>query len=210
MWLLLVTLAGVATILLATRGSLRELAKLRVAAGWLLVSGLVIQAALEYVNFPKSEIETVGYGLLMLSYALILAFCITNLGTRGFGVILIGIAMNALVIGLNQGMPTKPIGDDAQGNRVYKPVEQTVKHRQQRGDDLLGILGDRILFPRPLDTLVSFGDLVIGVGIIELAYYASRRASRPTDQPGGAERPAETAPSRVRSEPARHRRKQDQ
>jgi hypothetical protein len=144
-------------------------------APWLLAIGLIFQAGVEFLDLPKSEIDTVGYGLLMASYALILGFCVANLGTRGFGVIAIGIALNTLVIGLNQGMPTKPIGDDAQGNRVYKPVVQTIKHRQEQSDDLLRSLDDRILFPKPFNELVSFGDLVIAVGICELAYYASRR-----------------------------------
>ena len=178
MWLLLFTVVSAVGVVLATRGSFSALMQVRVLAAWLLGAGLVVQIALEYVDFSKSEIETVGYAFLMVSYGLILAFCWANVSTRGFGVISVGIAMNALVIGLNVGMPTKPIGNDASGNRVRKPVEQTVKHRQERSDDLLGGLGDKILFPRPFDTLVSFGDLVIAVGICELAYFASRR--RPT------------------------------
>ncbi len=141
--------------------------------------GLGIQALLEYITFPKDQIESVGYGLLMISYALLLAFCGANLSKRGFGVIAIGVAMNALVIGLNQGMPTKPIGSDARGGRIFKPVTQTVKHRQARDDDLLGVLGDRILFPKPLNELVSFGDLIIAVGLCELVYYGSRVDKEP-------------------------------
>ena len=155
---------------------------MRIAAPWLLGGGLLIQIALEYIDFPRNEIERVGYGFLMASYVLILAFCIANIPTRGFAIIAVGIAMNTLVIGLNQGMPTKPIGNDAAGNRVRKPVEQTVKHRQERADDLLGFLGDKILFPKPLDTLVSLGDLVITVGILELTYHASRRRALPTNE----------------------------
>ena len=175
MWLLLVTVVGGVLVVILTRGSFSELAQLRVTAAWLLGAGLVIQIALEYIDFPRNEIETIGYALLMASYGLILAFCLANFSTRGFGVIAVGVAMNALVIGLNQGMPTRPIGNDSSGNRVRKPVEQTVKHRQERSDDLLGFLGDKILFPRPLDTLVSFGDLVIAAGIFQLLYYGSRR-----------------------------------
>jgi hypothetical protein len=102
-------------------------------------------------------------------------------------------------------MPTKPIGNDSHGNRVFKPVEQTVKHRQASGRDLLAFLGDRILFPRPLDTVVSFGDLVIGAGICELAYYASRRrrSSAIITKDGHASK--EHAPAL--SELARHRHK---
>lgn len=162
-------------VVLATRGSFSELTQLRIGATWLLGAGLVIQIALEYIQFPRNQIETVGYALLMTSYGLILAFCIANISVRGFGVIAVGIAVNALVIGLNQGMPTKPVGNDSSGNRIRKPVVQTIKHRQERSDDLLGFLGDKILFPRPFDTLVSFGDLIIAVGICELAYYGTRR-----------------------------------
>jgi hypothetical protein len=50
-----------------------------------------------------------------------------------------------------------------------------VKHRPERSDDVLKVLDDRIVFPKPLDTLVSFGDLVMAAGICELAYFSSRR-----------------------------------
>jgi len=177
MWLLNATVPGAAIVMVGTRGSLTALTRLRVTAFWLLATGLIVQAALEYIAFPKSDIETIGYGLLMISYVLILGFCLANSTTRGFEVIAIGVAMNALVIGLNLGMPTRPIGDDANGNRIYMPVTQTVKHRQESGSDLLGFLGDKILFPRPFDTLVSFGDLVIAAGVCELVFCASRRSS---------------------------------
>jgi hypothetical protein len=179
MWLLLVTALAIVTIVLVTRGSFKGLTRIKIDAAGLLAIGLGIQVALEFIDIPADSIETVGYGLLMASYAFILAFCIANLRHRGFGVIAVGIGMNALVIGLNQGMPTRPIGSDAHGNRVYKPVVQTVKHRQERNDDLLGVLGDKILFPKPFNTLVSAGDLVLAVGICELAYFESRRSKGP-------------------------------
>ena len=59
-----------------------------------------------------------------------------------------------------------------------KPIPVTVKQRPERPDDLLKFLDDRILFPEPLDAVVSFGDLVVTVGICELAYFASRRRRR--------------------------------
>ena len=181
MWLLLATVLAATALVLLTRGSFSRLAHLRIVGGWLLALGLALQAALEYIRFPKSQIETVGYALLMASYALIIAFCLANIPTRGFGLLVIGVAMNALVIGLNQGMPTRPIGDNAQGDRIFKPVVQTVKHRQSQGDDLLGFLGDRLLFPRPFDTLISAGDVVIALGICELIVAAShKRAAEPT------------------------------
>jgi hypothetical protein len=174
-WLVVATLLAALAVVLVTHGRIQELLKLRLSGVWLLVAGLGIQAVLEIVHFGQSDITTIGYGMLMASYALILGFCLANLTSRGFGVIAIGVAMNALVIGLNQGMPTKPIGTDAHGNRIFKPIERTVKHRQSRRDDLLGLLSDRIVFPEPFNEIVSFGDIVIAVGVCELVYFASRK-----------------------------------
>jgi hypothetical protein len=177
-WLLIITVAIVAPIVVLTGGRFSELANLKVNGGWMLAAGLGIQVALEFVDLPKDQVETLGYGILMVSYALLLAFCLINLRTTGFGIITAGIAMNALVIGLNQGMPTVDIGNDAQGKRVEKPIETTVKHRPERDEDLLKFLDDRIILPEPFDTVISAGDIVMSLGICELVYFASRRRRR--------------------------------
>jgi hypothetical protein len=182
-WLLVLTVVVALLVVVLTFGSFAQLSRLTVAGGWMLAGGLGIQIALEYIDVPKDQIDTVGYGLLMASFALIIAFCLTNLHTAGFGVIAVGIAMNALVIGLNQGMPTIDIGNDAHGNRIQKAIEVSVKHRPERPDDLLRFLDDRILLPEPFDAVVSFGDLVVAVGICELAYFASRRRRRRGSSP---------------------------
>ncbi len=195
-WLLVLTFVAALIVVLVTRGSFRELGHLRVAGLWLLFAGLALQTALEFVDLPERQFETVGYGILMVSYALVLAFCFTNLQTRGFGLISIGIALNALVIGLNQGMPTAPIGNDAAGNRVRERIEQTVKHRPQADGDLLPFLDDRIILPEPFDEVFSFGDLIMSVGICELLYSSTRRRRR---RGASGQARASTRPSRTRS-----------
>jgi len=177
-WLLVLTVVAATIIVLVTRGDPRRLASLKISGVWLLFVGLFIQIGIEFVDLPKDQIETLGYGLLMASYVFILAFCFMNLSTRGFGVIAVGIALNALVIGLNQGMPTAAIGNDAAGNRVEKPIEQSVKHRPESDSDLLGFLGDKIILPVPFDEVLSAGDVVIAVGICELTYFGTRRRRR--------------------------------
>jgi Family of unknown function (DUF5317) len=174
-WLLGLTLIAAALVVVVTFGSFGQLSRLKIAAPWLLFLALGIQIALEYIELSEAQIDTIGYGALMLSYALLLAFCLVNLSTMGFGVIAIGAAMNMLVIGLNQGMPTKLVGTNAEGDRVRETFERTVKHRPESDDDLLGFLGDTIVLPEPFDAAISFGDLVISVGICELAYFDSRR-----------------------------------
>jgi hypothetical protein len=144
----------------------------------MLFLGLALQVGVSVVEIPKDQIETVGYGILMISYALILAFCFANISIRGFGLIAIGIALNAIVIGLNQGMPTAAIGNDRAGHRIEKPIEQTVKHRPESEDDLVGFLGDKIVLPEPFDEVLSVGDIVMAVGIVELVYFGTRRPRR--------------------------------
>ncbi len=188
MWLLIFTFAAATIVVLVTRGDPRRLARLKISSVWLLFAGLAIQIALEFVDIPKDQIETLGYGLLMASYALILSFCFVNISTRGFGVIAFGVALNALVIGLNQGMPTAAVGNDNNGNRIEKPIEQSVKHRPESSDDLLGFLGDTIVLPEPFDEVFSIGDIVIGVGICELAFFGTRRPRRRGTRNGGQPR----------------------
>ena len=176
-WLLLLTVGIAALVVLVTRGSWHRLVHLPVQGSVLFVTGVLIQATLEYVRFTPNAIETAGYACLMLSYVFLLAFCLVNLPLRGMGVIAIGIALNTIVIGLNVGMPTRPVGIE-NGQRVTKPIEQTVKHRPESPDDLLGFLGDKILLPSPFDTLISIGDIVILIGVCELAYFGSHQRRR--------------------------------
>lgn len=197
MWLLVLTVAAVTIVVVATRGDPRRLAGVHISSAWLLFLGLALQIGVSAVQIPRDQVETVGYGILMASYALILSFCLANISIRGFGVIAVGIAMNALVIGLNQGMPTVAIGNDRAGNRVEKPIEQTVKHRPESADDLLGFLGDKIVLPEPLDEVLSVGDLVIAAGICELVYFGTRRRRRRGSGQG--------AQARVTTDPRRSR-----
>ncbi|MFM8303709.1 MAG: DUF5317 family protein [Actinomycetota bacterium] len=178
MWLLLLTLTVAALIVVVTRGSWTRLFHLPVRGSLFFVAGLLVQAGLEIVDVAPKQIETTGYALLMFSYVCLLTFCLVNLPLRGMGIVTLGIALNALVIGLNVGMPTRAVGLDAQGNRIEKPIEQSVKHRPASDDDLLGFLGDEILLPRPFDALVSAGDIVLAIGICEFAYFGSRTKRR--------------------------------
>jgi hypothetical protein len=184
-WLLVLVIGVAALVVVVTRGSWRRLAHLPIQGSLLFVAGVLLQGVLEVVTFAPNRIETTGYALLMLSYVFLLAFCLVNLPLRGMGLIAIGIGLNALVIGLNVGMPTRPVGLDAHGNRIEKPIEQTVKHRPESADDLLGFLGDKILLPRPFDALISVGDIVLIVGVAELVYFGSRQRRRRTRQRAG-------------------------
>jgi Family of unknown function (DUF5317) len=167
---------GVAiAIVLATRGSLRQLLRLPIQAIWMVVLALGIQIALEFVDFPKDRIDNLGFGLLMASYGLLLAFCFVNLRIPAMWIVAFGIALNTLVIGLNQGMPTRDREvTTASGRTVEKPIERSVKHRPESDEDLLPFLGDQIVIPDPVDKVISVGDIVLAFGIVAVCYLGSR------------------------------------
>jgi hypothetical protein len=153
-----------------TGGRFRRLVEVEIARPWLLFAGLGIQIGLDVADLPRARFDDLGLALLLVSYVCILGFGISNLALTGMGVITIGIAMNASVIALNQGMPyTAPPGERA---------ETTVKHHPQGPDDVLTVLSDRIALGSPFEASVSFGDLVIAVGLVDLCYHASRRPRR--------------------------------
>ena len=168
------TIALAIIVIVATKGSFERLGRLRFRVMWLLFVGLAIQIVLEVVEFPKDRIEDVGFAILLCSYVAILGFCFVNRSVRGMTLIAIGVALNVLVIALNQGMPTKDDVRERDGRQVHVPIEQTVKHRPEADDDLLGFLGDVITAPRFPNQQFSIGDIVMGLGIVDLCFEGSR------------------------------------
>jgi hypothetical protein len=153
-----------------THGSFTRLAEVRFRRVWLLGVGLGLQIAIELVDLSPARYEDVGVAILLLSYVALLAFCAGNLRTRGIELIGLGIALNAVVIALNLGMPYKVVDGI--------PRETTVKHRPTRDSDIAVFLSDQIAFGDPVDAAISVGDLVLAVGIVELAYVGSRSRRR--------------------------------
>jgi hypothetical protein len=172
------TIALALIVVLATKGSFQRLGSLHFKMPWLLFAALAIQIALEFVDVPKDRIEDLGVGVLLLSYALIFGFCFVNRKVKGLSLITVGVALNVLVIALNQGMPTKDDVRERNGREVHVPIEQTVKHRPEQDDDILGFLGDVITAPGFPNQQFSIGDIVMGLGIVDLCFEGSRRPRR--------------------------------
>jgi hypothetical protein len=153
-----------------TGGQLRRLGRIQLHRVWLLFAGLGLQILLDAIDLPRARYDDVGLAILLLSYVFIIGFGLSNLLLTGMGVITVGICMNAFVIALNQGMPYRvPEG--------VKP-ETTVKHRPEKPDDVLPQLGDYIPLGSPFHSGISFGDLVIAVGLVDVTFRASRRPRR--------------------------------
>jgi hypothetical protein len=172
------TLLAAVLVVVATKGSFRRLGRIQFRILWLLFVALGIQIVLEYVTFPKDRIDDLGLAILLLSYVLIFVFCYVNRKVKGTSLIAIGIALNVLVIVLNQGMPTKDDVLERNGREVHVPIARTVKHRPQDDDTVLPFLGDVMTLPGARNTQFSIGDIVIALGIVDVCFEASRRPRR--------------------------------
>jgi hypothetical protein len=174
----LATFVVAALVVVLTRGSFKRLARVRFHALWLLFTALAIQIVLEFVDFPEERIDDLGLAILLASYALIFAFCFLNRRTNGMLLIAVGVGLNVLVIALNGGMPTKDDVVERNGREVEVPIERTVKHKPSEDDDRLPFLGDVFTAPGVANQQFSIGDIVIGLGIVDLCFEASRRPRR--------------------------------
>jgi len=82
------------------RGSLFALGRVQVRWAPVAMLGLALQLAPGHGHIP--------FVMLMLSLLMLAAFAVVNLDIAGFPMIVIGLALNFLVIGVNSGMPVDP------------------------------------------------------------------------------------------------------
>lgn len=165
----ILVLSACAATVFVTLGSWSRLVRTPLQSRWILVPVIAIPVALAFVDIPANRIGTLGFGLYLGAYGLLLVFCLLNLSVRGVAVVAMGVALNTLVIGLNHGMPTTAV-DGAS-------VATTAMHKPRESSDLLPWLGDVIVMPVTRET-ISFGDLIIGVGLVNVVFWASRPRKR--------------------------------
>jgi Family of unknown function (DUF5317) len=159
---------------LLTRGSYKRLVGVDWKLGWLLFAGLGIQIALEYVTIPREHWHDLGFGLLVASYVLILGFLARNFVLKGIGIVILGITLNFVVIVVDQGMPFKVPAAWAHESWV----QPTVKHHPRVSSDKLVFLSDIIVLKSPWDTALSIGDIILTIGLLDVAYNGSRKPKK--------------------------------
>ncbi len=166
MWFTAITVAVGALIGLAVGGRPRHLPEHSFYLWPLLLAGLALQVIVEATGH-----SSVGVALVVLSYALLLAFGALNLRLAGMGVIMVGMVMNLLPIALNAGMPVRASAladaDIATSVDDAQYVELRGERHLEEDDDHLTVLGDIIPIPA-IRQVVSFGDLVLSVGTITM------------------------------------------
>ena len=161
---LFVTLALALGLALVTGGRLRNIAATRIRYPNVLGLAVAIQVALEVLHSTRGTAGHLASTFLVVSYAFLLLFCAANLRLRGLAVVAVGIALNGAVITVNHGMPIRA---------PKAAVAATTKHHAERPSDKLTPLGDIILVPALRQSL-SFGDLIMLVGLVDVLFHCSR------------------------------------
>ena len=161
---LFVTLALALGLALVTGGRLRNIAATQIRYPAILALAVGMQAALELLHPTQGTAGHLASALLVVSYVFLLLFCLANFRLRGLAVVAVGIALNGAVITVDRGMPVRA---------PKAAVETTTKHHAERPSDKLEPLGDIILLPA-LRQALSFGDLIMMVGLVDVLFHCSR------------------------------------
>jgi hypothetical protein len=141
---------------LCSGGRPRYVVQHQVRVWWLLLVG----AGLEFAA-ARLDLGGLGGVAVVFGYLCLLTFAFANRSLVGMGIVAVGLAANALVIGINGGMPVRPSAVAA------AHVDYGRRHHPEGPDDRLRWLGD-IIPVRQLHLVLSFGDLILAVGVADV------------------------------------------
>lgn len=131
----------------------------------LLVIGVGLQAA------PSAIDARFATPAALASYATLALFGLANLHLVGMPIFILGLAANAVPLALNDGMPVREralvAADIIEPGEAATVTVNPPRRFEQPGDRLVG-LADVIPVPA-LRTVVSFGDLVLAAGAMNIA-----------------------------------------
>jgi hypothetical protein len=172
---------------LLSGGSMRLLSEIKLRWWPLAIVGLLLQV----VPTGGGEGDWVPVALLSLSYVLLFVFLAVNIRVSGIALITAGIVLNAVVIGLNGGMPVSDAalraatGDPAQYETARAELDEKgpPKHHLATGEDVLRPLSDVFGLGPPIKQVYSVGDF-LALGGIAWLFAAATRGPRGRHAPG--------------------------
>jgi hypothetical protein len=172
-------------------GRLSALSNLRIRWAPLALVGLTLQMVNLSGRLPGTDLEW-PIVFLLTSFVLLTVFAIANLGTRGFGLILIGTLMNFTVIAANGGMPVSAYALDrsGQGDTISDLTDNAdlyVKHHLADGEDHVVFLGDVIPLVPPISQAISLGDIFTYGGVAVVVALGMRRRPEAAEAEGSEE-----------------------
>jgi len=153
---------------LCSGGRPRYIAQHPVQAWWLLLLGVVLQLAAARLDLGSTGVE---HAAVLAGYVCLLWFAALNRSLVGMGIVAVGLAANALVIGINGGMPVRPAALEV------AHVDYGRLHHPEGPGDRLSWLGD-VIPARRLHLVVSFGDLILAVGVADVVAHVLHRRGR--------------------------------
>jgi len=148
-------------------GSLNELGRRRLRLWPLLPIGIALQLPL---------LDGLGSNGLLAAYACLLVFAAANLRLVGMGLVVLGITLNMIPIAIDHGMPVRQqaVVDAGISSTADLPrLDLDRKHHLQRPSDRVTVLTD-IIPVSPLHEVLSFGDVVLAVGVADVIFHLLR------------------------------------
>lgn len=169
-------------------GRFEHIADADLRRSWLLFAGLFLQVIVDVLTVRGVLPPTEGYIAIAASQALVLAWVASNWWRPGMVLIFLGLALNALVMGANGGMPV-----DLDAVRTLGFEDPTIvegKHVVMTETTRLAWLADVLALPI-VRTIISVGDLVLAAGLVPLTHHLM--TYRPAHIRRGGRRGAEDA-----------------
>lgn len=154
-------------------GSLRPFERFRVHWWGVALAGLALQG----VPLASGVSRPFGSAVLAGSYGLLGAFAWVNRRLPAVWLVMVGLALNILVIATNGGMPVSAGALEVAGAHAEGLAGAgTLKHHLMGPDDKLTPLGDVIGIPPPIGAVISIGDVLLysGVAILVVAVMLGR------------------------------------
>jgi hypothetical protein len=149
-------------------------ARPRVYKPGLLVAGVAGQSVVARLDGGGA------YFLMALALGALVWFAVENLHLVGMGVVAVGLCANIIPVILNQGMPVRAkalLHANVVDAADVSSVELSGGRHIEQTDDKLMVLADIIPLPAAQQVL-SFGDLIIFVGTIDVIAHLVRRQRR--------------------------------
>jgi hypothetical protein len=206
--LILILLALAVAVGFVAGGSLEPFQRLQLHWWGAALAGLALQG----VPLTGEIGSSWGSAALLASYALLLGFAWVNRRLPALWLVIVGLALNVLVIGVNGGMPVSASALQVAGARPEElGAAGTLKHHLMGPGDVLTPLADVIGIPEPIGAVVSVGDLFLYAGVaglivsVMLGYSVENRRPPPRRFQGyrGKHLPPERRFSSLLSPPAR-------
>ncbi|MGD2058377.1 MAG: DUF5317 domain-containing protein [Anaerolineales bacterium] len=177
-------------------GDLKNLARLRVERAWLPLTMVILQFA--FVLFPRAQdtsMQALRPWITLSSYGLLIAFLFANRSIHGMKIVLIGAALNLLVISANGGhMPVTREALEHSGH-LDKIILQAGREYVQGSKDVvlerqethLLALSDVLKVPWGQELPVTFspGDVFIMAGAAWLTFTGVRGLPLSGQKPHG-------------------------